>query len=106
MDIKQAVRKPEFIEVKLDSEDIVQAYGEPVTFWMTDSIDIITYFDFYKSQSENDGERIAEILRKIIKNKDGESVLDVDSTLPVDLTVAALIKINEILGKSKTKPST
>ena len=54
MKIEQAVRKPQFIEVKLDSEDIVEAYGEPVTFWMNDTVDLITYFDFYKGQSEND----------------------------------------------------
>jgi len=106
MNIENAVRKPKLIEIKIEDPDIVETYGEAVTFWMNDFIDIISYFDFYKSQADNDGEKLNAILRKLIRNSEGKLVLGDEDALPVDLTVAALMKINEVLGKSKTKQST
>jgi hypothetical protein len=44
-----------------------------------------------------------EVLKKLIVNKDGQPALKEGQALPVDLAVAALSKINENLGKSKTK---
>lgn len=105
MNIENAVRKPTLTEITLDDQDIIDVYGESVTFWMNDYLDIVTYFDFFKSQANNDGEKLNAIIRKIIRNKEGKLVLSEEDSLPIDLTVAALIKINEILGKSKTKQS-
>jgi len=104
MDIKQFARKPQLIQVELDSEDIVKEYGEPIKFWMLDYVDISTYFDFFKSQGEGGGEQLNTLLRKIILNAEGHPSLGEDEALPIDISVAALTKINETLGKSKTKP--
>jgi hypothetical protein len=102
--IKEFARKPQLVELVLDGEDIIAEYGEPITFWMTDYVDINTYFDFFKSQSDNGGgDQLNFLMRKIIKNDQGESVLGEDEALPIDIAVAALTKINETLGKSKTK---
>jgi hypothetical protein len=106
MDIKQFAKKPELIEVKLDGDNIVKEYGEPITFYMKDFVDINTYFDFFRSQSEKSGDELAQLLAKIILNKDAKPVLGPDETFPIDITIAALTKINETLGKSKTKSLT
>jgi hypothetical protein len=103
--IKEFARKPQLIEIVLDDESIVKEYGEPITFWMTDYVDINTYFDFFKSQSGKDGQELNILMRKLIKNSEGEPVLADDEALPIDISVAALTKINETLGKSKTKSS-
>lgn len=95
-------RKPELVQVVLDNEDIKQEFGDTVIFYMKDFVDINTYFEFFRSQSENDG-NLSGILQKIILNEKGEPVLKDDEQLPVNLAVAALTKINETLGKSKTK---
>jgi hypothetical protein len=104
MDLKKLARKPELLEVKLDDKEIVETYGEPITFYMLNHLDIITYFDFYRSQTQNDGSSFQKILQKILLNKKGESVLAEDEVLPIDITLAILAKVNEILGKSKTRP--
>lgn len=106
MDIKAFARKPQLIEIELDSEDILESYGETIKFWMYDYVDISTYFDFFKSQRETDGEQLNALLRKIILNAKGEPAIGEDEKLPVDISVAALTKINETLGKSRTKLST
>lgn len=104
--ITEFTKKPQVIELQIDMEEIVKEYGEPITFWMKDHVDISTYFDFFKSQAENNGEEINKLLRKIILNKEGQPALADDEVLPVDIAIAALTKINDTLGKSKTKSST
>ncbi len=103
MDIKKLAKKPELVEVVLDGEDIVKEYGEAITFYMKDFVDINTYFDFFRSQNEKSGEELTKLLGKLILNKDGEPVLNEGETFPIDITLAALTKINETLGKSRTK---
>lgn len=105
MDIKNFAKRPELIEVTLDDESIVKEYGEPITFWMKDFVDINTYFDFFRSQSDKTGDELGLLLAKIILNKEGEPVLQAGETFPIDITIAALTKINECLGKSKTRLS-
>lgn len=103
MNIAQFAKKPELVKVTLDSEDILSVYKDPVTFYILDSIDIATYFEFYKSQSDNDGERLNSIMRKLMLDENGKQVIEEGSLLPVDLALASLTAIGEVLGKSKTK---
>lgn len=105
MDINKLAKKPEMIQVTLDDKDLVETYGEPITFWMKDFVDINTYFDFFKSQNSAEGEKLNLLMRKIILREDGTSALADDEALPIDIAVAALTKINETLGKSRTKSS-
>ena len=106
MDIKSLARKPQLIEIVLDDAELVEEFGEPIKFWMFDYVDISTYFDFFKSQGEGNGEQLNQLLRSIILNAEGKPALDQDEALPINISVAALTKINETLGKSKTKPLT
>jgi hypothetical protein len=106
MDIKQLAKKPQLVEIRLDDESLVAEYGEPITFWMLDFVDINTYFDFFKSQSDKSGQELNNLMRKIILNAEGKPALGDDEGLPIDISIAALTKINETLGKSKTKPLT
>ncbi len=103
MDIKKLAKKPELVEVVLDGEDIVKEYGEPITFYMKDFVDINTYFDFFRSQNEKSGDELTKLMASIILNKDGKPVLAEGEGFPIDISIAALTKINETLGKSKTK---
>jgi hypothetical protein len=106
MNIKDLAKKPQLIEVIIDQEEIVKEYGDTITFWMYDHIDINTYFDFFRSQSTNNGTELNAIMRKIILNSEGQPSLAEDEILPVDIALAALTKINETLGKSRAKSST
>lgn len=106
MDIKQLARKPKLVEVTLDNEEIVKAYGDEIKFWMYDFVDINTYFDFFKSQSEGDNQQLNAMMRSIILDKAGKPALAHDEALPIDIAVLALQKINETLGKSNPKSLT
>lgn len=105
MDISSFAKKPELIKITLDDEEIREKYGD-VFFWTYDAIDINTYFDFFRSQSDKDSETLNKMLKKLILNEQGVSTLKEGEILPIDLTLAALGAINEELGKSTTKRST
>jgi len=106
MNIAEFAKKPQLLEINIDDADIVAEYGEPITFWMMDYVDVNTYFDFFKSQTDGQGDQLSLLLKKIILNKEGKPALADDQALPIDISIAALTKINETLGKSKTKSST
>lgn len=105
MDISKFAKKPELVKIVLDKPEIVEAYDTEITFWIMDSLDLTTYFEFYKTQAEQDGEGLSEIMRKLIRNEAGELALAAGEMLPIDLTIAALTEIGNHLGKSRTKPS-
>ena len=105
MNITELAKKPELEQVTLDDPELIEIYGEPITFWMLDFVDINTYFDFFKFQGEQDGEALMTVLKKLILNAEGKPAITDDVSLPVDVTFAALTKINEHLGKSKAKLS-
>jgi hypothetical protein len=105
MNITELAKKPQLEQVVLDDPDLVETYGETITFWMYDHVDINTYFDFYKYQSEQNGELLMSALRKIILNAEGQPAIDENTVLPVDVSLSALTKINEHLGKSRAKLS-
>jgi hypothetical protein len=100
--LTEFAKKPELLEIKIDTPEIIEEYGEPVVFYMKDYVDINTYFDFFRAQTDKDSE-LDTILRKIVLNEKGEPSIKEGHTLPVDLAVAVLTKINDNLGKSKTK---
>ena len=105
MDISKLAARPELIEIKLDEQDIIDTYGEEITFWMRDHLDLSTYFDFYKFQKESSSEQLMITLRKIILNSEGQPAIADDCILPVDITLAVMSKISDNLGKSKTRLS-
>lgn len=97
--------KPQLIKITLDDQDIIENYGEEITFYMYDHLDINTYFNFYKYQAQEDKDDLIRIMKKIILKEDASPALQIDEDLPLDLTLAALTRIGEQLGKSKTKLS-
>jgi len=101
-DIKEFARKPELIRVELDTQDIREEFGDSVVFYMKDYVDISTYFDFYRSQTDNPG-GLNTVLQKLVLNESGQPVIGPDETLPAALAIGALSKISEHLGKLKTK---
>ena len=106
MDISKFAKKPELIKITCDQTEIIEEFGEAVDFWMLDNVDINTYFDFYKLQQANEGEKLNALMRKLILNAEGKQILKDGEMFPINLTLAALVKIGDNLGKSKTKPLT
>lgn len=106
MDISKLKKKPKLEKLVINDEKIIETYGEEVTFYMIDYIDISTYFKFYKVQQDEDGSLLNQLLQKLILKEDGTPSLDEGEVFPTDLTLAILEKINDFLGKSTHNQST
>lgn len=105
MNIKEFASKPELMEVVLDNADLVEKYGEPITFYTYNIVRMSTYFDFFNARSNNEFTNLDKMMKSMILDKDGKQVLADDEDLPIDIAAATINKIGEILGKSQSKAS-
>jgi hypothetical protein len=105
MDIAKLAQKPQLQKLTLDDADIVERFGEPISFWIYDHMGISTYFNFYKLQQSEDDNLLNDLLRKIILKEDGSPAVGPEEVLPVQLVLSILMRINDFLGKSNTKAS-
>jgi hypothetical protein len=106
MNIKEFASKPQLVEIILDDKDLVEKYGEPITFYTYNIVRMTTYFDFFNARSNNEFGNLDKMMKAMILDKDGKPVLAVDEDLPIDIAAAAINKIGEILGKPQSKAST
>lgn len=106
MDVSKFAKVPQLTKIEISDKDIVETYGDIITFWIMDEMDIATYFNFYKLQQSQNSDELNELLRKIVLKEDGVPALKKDEIFPVDLTLAILVGINDFLGKLKTKQVT
>lgn len=103
MDISKLAKKPQLVKIELDGAEIVEKFGDTIIFYMKDHIGISNYFNFYKLQEAENDEMLNDLLRQLILNEDGSPSLGKDEVLPVELTIAILLKISDFLAKSVTK---
>jgi hypothetical protein len=106
MNIKQFASVPKLIEIKLDDKDLVEKYGEPITFYTHDIVGLSTYFEFFNARTEEQFDNLGKILKKLILGEDGKPALADNEDLPIDIAAAAINRIGEILGKSQSRTST
>jgi len=106
MNIKDFASKPQLVELILDDKDLVERYGEPITFHTYNIVRMSTYFDFFNARSNNEFGNLDKIMKGLILDGKGNRVLSDDEDLPIDIAAAAINKIGEILGKQQSKAST
>jgi len=106
MNIKEFASKPTLIEIIIDDQDLVEKYGEPITFFTYNIVRMSTYFDFFNARSKSEFNNLDKMMKSMILDKDGNQVLADDEDLPIDIAAAVINKIGEILGKSQSKAST
>ena len=106
MNINQYASKPKLIEIKLDEKDLVEKYGEAITFYTYDIVSMSIYFDFFNARQQGEFENLGLLMKKRILDKDGKPALAEDEDLPIDIAAAVINRLGDILGKSQSKTST
>jgi hypothetical protein len=106
MNIKKFASTPTLVEIILDSEDLMERYGEPITFYTYDVVPLSKYFDFYNARTNSEFDQLNKIMKTMILDEKGNPVLAQNEDLPIDIAAAAINKIGEMLGKSLSKTST
>jgi hypothetical protein len=106
MNIKKFASVPKLTEIVIDDKELVEAYGEPITFFTYDVVTMSTYFDFFNARSTGEFDNLGKMMKEMILDADGKKVLADDEDLPIDIAAAVINKLGEILGKSQSKKST
>ena len=106
MNIKKFATTPKLVEIKINDADIVERYGEEITFYTYDVVAMSTYFEFFNARSTSQFDNLGKIMKQLILDDKGQPALADDEDLPIDIAAAAINKLGEILGKSQSKTST
>jgi hypothetical protein len=106
MNIKKFASTPKLIEIIIDDKDLVETYGEAITFYTYDVVTMSTYFDFFDARTKGKFNNLSKLMKSLVLDDKGEPVLADDEDLPIDIATAVINKLGEILGKSQSKPST
>jgi len=105
VNIKDFASKSELIEMIIDNDDIIEKYGEPITFHTYNIVRMSTYFDFFNARSNNEFSNLDKMMKSMILDKDGNRILADDEDLPIDIAAAVINKLGEVLGKPQSKAS-
>jgi len=97
MKLSALAKRPQLIEITLDDPELVQEYGEPITFWTWDRHDIATLMQL--SGSSQDHAEIIRIMQPLIMTESGEPIMRDGQTLPSRVLMAAIACLVSQLGK-------
>jgi len=98
MKLSQLTAKPTLIEVSIDDEEIVQEYGEPITFHMYDRQPIDVFMKLANSDQNNPATMI-DIVRHLLLDDKGKPILTDETMLPTNVLIKAMSKVTDKLGK-------
>lgn len=98
MKLSQITSEPQLIEVKLDDEDIVKQYGEPLSFYTYDRQPMDVFLKLANVDQKNTSELIS-IVRTLILDDKGVQILSDKNMLPTSVLMKAIAKVTEQLGK-------
>jgi hypothetical protein len=98
MKLAQLTSEPQLIEVTLDDSDILEKYGEAITFHTYDRQPMDVFMRLANIDQKNTGDLI-EIVKTLILDEEGKQVLNDKNMLPTSVLMKAIQKVTEQLGK-------
>jgi hypothetical protein len=98
MFLETLLSEPQLIEIKIDKPDIVEKFGEAITFYIYDRQDLDTYMQLAKLSGEDSVVEMANITKKLIRNKDGKLILEGKAMLPPNVMMAVIEESIKQLG--------
>lgn len=105
MNLSELATKPQLVEITIDDENIVKKYGEPITFWIYDRQPLDIFFELGRVSNEDELEKMAPLIEKIVLDKDGNPFLNTDVVLPTDVMLKVIEKTVSTLGNAVTQTS-
>ena len=98
MKLQDLAAEPKLIPVTLDSETIVEKYGEPLEFWILDRQPIDKYLQMARTKEDNMEEMVVAV-NDMILNEEGNPIVTDGKMLPSVVLMEAFTKVIEALGK-------
>lgn len=99
MKLADLAKKPQLVEVTIDTPEIVEEYGEPITFHTWDRQPMSVFLKLATVNSDDYG-RIVEVVRTLILDDKGQPMLTDDEVgLPPRVLMAVVGVVVDGLGK-------
>jgi len=98
MDLTQLVAKPQLVKLILDDEETINSYNEPIEFYTYDRQPLDTFLKLSNSLGVDQTASI-ETLKTLVLDKDGNPVMNDDTTLPIRIMIRVMAKVMDLLGK-------
>jgi hypothetical protein len=96
--LTQLASKPQLVEVIIDKPEIVEAYGDSLSFFIMDRQPIDQFIKMATSTSDNYSEMI-KMVNELILDEHGDKVLAEGEALPNDVMITVIGAVVERLGK-------
>ena len=98
MKLSQIAKKPRLIEITIDDADIVEEFGEAITFWTWDRQPMDVFLKL-AAIDQNNTSSVISAVRELILNEDGTPVLTGEDSLPTKVLMRVIVTVVESLGK-------
>jgi hypothetical protein len=98
MKLSQLSAEPLLIELKLDDEDTIKQYGEPVTFWTYDRQPMDVFMKLANTDTNNTA-NIVDVVKHLLLDEQGKEIITKKNVLPMPIMMKAVTKVTELLGK-------
>lgn len=98
MKLSELARKPQLVEVTIDTPEIIEEYGEPLTFHTLDRQPMDVFLRMASMTQDNYAE-IVNCVRDLILTETGEPMLADGAALPPRVIMAVVGVVIDGLGK-------
>jgi hypothetical protein len=98
MKLAALTAKPQLMLVKIDDEETISQYNEPLEFYTWDRQPLDVFMKLASAQ-QSDASGIIEIIRTLVLDENGNPILSNENMLPTNITMKAITKVTEMLGK-------
>lgn len=98
MKLNELAKKPQLIEVTIDDADIVEEFGEALTFHTWDRQPMDVFLKLASISPENSAS-IMDAVRNLVLDEHGKPILVDGVSLPTKVMMRVITKVVEGLGK-------
>jgi hypothetical protein len=98
MKLSELAAKPQLQEIIIDDKDIVEKYGDSLSFHVQDRLPLDTYVKLASLDQKNPTD-LFNLMKDFILDENGIPVMNDGNVLPIDVLNAAVMKVTDKLGK-------
>jgi hypothetical protein len=98
MKLKELAIKPQLTKITIDSEELVEKYGETIEFFVLDRLPLDKYTKL-ASVKTDDFSSMIDLVKELVLDEDGNPVMDDEHVLPTDILNEAMVKVVDVVGK-------
>lgn len=98
MKLSELASKPQLTEIIIEDKELVEKYGDSLSFFVHDRLPIETYTKLATIKTDDAGQ-MYNVIKDLILDENGHPVMGDGNVLPLDVMNAAVMKVTESLGK-------